>query len=82
MKNKDAPGQNCQRTIKIDEPYHSALKRNLNEVVIAKLEFEANREIANKVLLNFPNSFFWLSGTALFNDMVAHMIKVFDRVKK
>mgnify|MGYP001611617354 CR=1 FL=1 len=79
MKNKDAPGQNCQTTIKIDETYHSALKRNLNEVVIAKLEFEAYREIGNKVLLNFPNSFFWLSGTALFNDMMAHMIKVFDR---
>ncbi len=59
--------------------YQSALKRNINEVAVAKLEFDAHREIANKVLLNFYDSFFSLSLDALFNDMVAHMIKLLDR---
>lgn len=62
-----------------NDTYQAALKRNLNELVIAKLEFEAYREIGDKLLLNFFDSFFTLSQDALFNDMVAHMIKVLDR---
>lgn len=62
-----------------NKTYHAALKRNLNELVIAELEFDAYREIGNKLLLNFPDSFFWITQTALFNDMVAHMIKVLDQ---
>lgn len=62
-----------------DETYQTALKRNLNEIVIAKLEFDAYREIGDKLLLNFYDSFFTLSRDALFNDMVAHTIKVLDQ---
>lgn len=62
-----------------NETYHAALKRNLNELVIAKLELDACREIGDKLLLNFYDSFFTLAQDALFNDMVAHMIKVLDQ---
>jgi hypothetical protein len=62
-----------------DTTYYAVLKRNLNELVIAKLEFEAYREIGDKLLLNFYDSFFTLAQDSLFNDMVAHMIKVLDR---
>ena len=62
-----------------NKTYRAALQRNLNELVIAELEFDAYYEISNTVLLNFPDSFFWLAQTALFNDMVAHMIKVLDQ---
>ena len=50
------------------ETYHAALKRNLNELVIAKLELDAYREIEAKLLLNFYDSFFILAQDALFND--------------
>lgn len=62
-----------------DKTYHTALKRNLNELVVAKLEFDAYREIGDKLLLNFFDSFFTLAQDALFNDMIAHMIKVLDQ---
>ncbi|MDO8281845.1 MAG: hypothetical protein Q7U10_04365 [Thermodesulfovibrionia bacterium] len=62
-----------------DETYKSALQRNLNEVVMAKLEYDAYREIDEKLLLNFYDSFFVLAQDSLFNDMVAHMIKVLDQ---
>ena len=59
--------------------YRAALKRNLNELVIAGLEFDAYREIGDKLQLNFYDSFFVVAQDALFNDMVAHMIKVLDQ---
>lgn len=59
--------------------YQTALKRNLNELVVAKLEFDAFREISDKLTLNFFDSFFTLAQDALFNDMIAHMIKVLDQ---
>jgi hypothetical protein len=62
-----------------DKTYHAALKRNLNELVIAELEFDAYREIGDKLLLDWYDSFFVLAQDALFNDMVAHMIKVLDQ---
>jgi hypothetical protein len=62
-----------------DKTYQAALKRNLTELVIAKLEFDAYREIGDKLLLNFFDSFFTLAQDALFNDMIAHMIKVLDQ---
>jgi len=61
------------------DTYKDALKRNLSELVIAKLEFEAYREIGDKLVLGSFDSFFTLAQIALFNDMVAHMIKVLDR---
>lgn len=62
-----------------DKTYQKALKRNLNELVIAKLEFDAYREISDKLLLNFFDSFFTLAQDALFNDMIGHLIKVLDQ---
>jgi len=62
-----------------DKTYQAALKRNLTELVVAKLEFDAYREIGDKLLLNFFDSFFTLAQDALFNDMIAHMIKVLDQ---
>ena len=62
-----------------DDTYHAALKRNLNELIIAKLELDAYREIGDKLLLNYYDTFFTLAQDALFNDMVAHMIKVLDQ---
>lgn len=82
LRGKILAGAACAGTKRIDmdhETYHAALRRNLNELVIAGLEFDAYREIGDKLLLDWYDSFFVLAQDALFNDMVAHMIKVLDQ---
>jgi len=62
-----------------EKKYREALQRNYSEVTFAHHEYFAYTKMWQDSPTIYPNEFLGLCSMALFNDMVAHLIKVLER---
>lgn len=65
-----------------NEKYLEGLRRNYSEVTFAHHEYFAYTKMWQDSPTIYPNEFLGLCSMALFNDMVAHLIKVLERNSK
>ena len=65
-----------------EKKYLAALRRNYSEVTFAHHEYFAYTKMWQDSPTIYPNEFLGLCSMALFNDMVAHLIKVLERNSK
>jgi len=61
-----------------EKKYREALKRNYSEVTFAHHEYFAHTKMWQDSPTIYPNEFLGLCSMALFNDMIAHLIKVLE----
>ncbi len=65
-----------------EKKYHEALERNYSEVTFAHHKYLAYTKMWQDSPTIYANEFLGLCSMALFNDMVAHLIKVLERNSK
>lgn len=61
-----------------EEKYKKGLRRNLSEITFAKNMLQAYKDLWSENPKIYPYEFLGQCSFALFNDMLSHLMKVFD----